>query len=175
MTAFNPSKALRSSNAAQLSKMMDLDPAAPDPWATRDLPAMLRHQFAALLEFDLASMKLPGRAAGNRKDALEGAAAAGVKSFEDLLFHQEPVLELLKLSKEFFKWRTQVCTKGSPEWKVAYLFYLLSILVAGERAHTLSTLSSADLVKGTGWALKQGWVDEKTKELILSARKRLLA
>jgi hypothetical protein len=136
---------------------------------------MLRHQLAVPLDFDLASMKLPGRAAGNRKHALAVAAAAGVKSFEDLLFGQEPLLELLKLSKEFFKWRTQVCIKSSPEWKVACLFYLLSILVAGDRAHTLSTLSSADLAKGTGWALKQGWVDEKTKELILSARKRLLA
>jgi len=175
MTAFNPSKAVRSSKAAQLSKMMDLDPAVPDPWTTRDLPGMLRHQFAALLEFDLASMKLPGRAAGNRKDALEGAAAAGVKSFEDLLFHQEPPLELLKLSKEFFKWRTQVCAKSTPEWKISYLFYLLSILAAGEGMQLLSTLSSTDLIKSTGWALKQGWVDEKTKELILSARKRLLA
>jgi len=44
MTAYDPCKAVRSSNAAQLSKMMGLDPAAPDPWTTRDLPGMLRHQ-----------------------------------------------------------------------------------------------------------------------------------
>jgi hypothetical protein len=174
MTAFDPSKALRQSNAAQLSKMIELDPAAPDPWTPRDLPAMLRHQLTAPLEFDLGIMKLPGRAAADRKHALAGAAAAGVKSFEDLLFGKDPLLELLKLSKEFFKWRTQVCIKSSPEWKVAYLFYLLSILVAGDRAHTLTTLTAADLLSGTGWALKQGWVDERTKELIRSARKRLL-
>ncbi|HEY5910616.1 MAG TPA: hypothetical protein VJA21_08440 [Verrucomicrobiae bacterium] len=173
MTEFDPSKAVRQGNAAQLSKIMELDPTTADLWTGRDLPAMLRHQLAASLEFDLGSFKLAGPAVRNRKHALAEAAAAGVRSFADLLFRPEPPFELLKLSKEFFKARTQVCHKSSPEWKVAYLFYLLSILAAGEHAPTLSTLPSADLFRAAGWALKQTWVDEKTRERILAARKRL--
>jgi len=175
MIKFDPSKAVHRSTAAQLSKFMGLDPCVPEVWTSQDLPAMLRHQFAAPLEHDLTTMRLAGRPAGNRKDALADAAAAGIKSFGDLLFQREPRFELLKLSKEFFKWRTQVCRRSSPEWKVAYLFYLLSILAAGEHAHRLSSLSSADLLRGTGWTLKQGWVDQKTKELVLAARQRLHA
>ena len=175
MIEFDPSKAVRRSSAAQLSKIMELDPATPEVWTGQDLPAMVRHQFAASLEVDLGSVKLTGGIARSRKQALTEAAAAGIKCFEDLLFQREPSLELLKLSKEFFKARTRLCQKSSPEWRAAYLFYLLSIIVAGERAPRLSTLSSADLLKGSAWALKQGWVDEKTKELILSARKRLPA
>lgn len=175
MIKYDPAKAVRRGNAAQLSKLLELEPATPDAWAGRDLPAMLRHQYAASLEFDLGSPKLARRAAWSRKLLLGDAAGGGIRCFADLLCHPEPPLELLKLSKEFFKARTRLCKKSSPEWKVAYLFYLLSIVVAGERASLLSKLSPADLLKGIGWAVKQGWVDERTRKLVLSARKRLLA
>ncbi len=173
MSSLYPAKAIRQSNAAQLSKIMELDPATPEVWTGRDLAAMLRHQYAAPLDVDLGSVKLAGGASRDRKRALAEAGADGLKSFAGLLFQAEPPLELLKLSKEFFKGRTRACRKSSPEWKVAYLFYLLSILAAGKRAPMLSTLSPADLFKAAGWALRQGWVDEKTKELVRSARERL--
>ena len=154
---------------------MELDPSKPDNWTGRDLPAMLRHQFEARLESDLSSPQAPDGSSQARKRDLAEAASRRINNFGDLLFHREPPLELLELSKEFFKARTQVCTRGSPEWKVAHLFYLLSILAAGERAHTISSLSSENLLKNIGWALHQGWVDARTRELVLRARPRLLS
>ena len=169
----SPAAVLKSS-AAQLSQIMDLETAGQEVWDEQDLPAMLRHQFSAPLEFDLNSMKLPAREAQRRDRTLTGAATDRMRSFEDLLFHQAPPLELLQLAKEFFKWRTQAAKRGSPAWKIAYLFYLLSVLAAGKHASGLSTLGPKDLRKGADWALGQGWLDQPTKRWIVSARKRLL-
>jgi hypothetical protein len=174
MTEFDPSTALRQSNAEQLSKMIELDAPGPEMWADQDLPVILRHQLAAPLEFDLNTLELAGRAAQNREQTLTGATSSGIRSFGDLLFHHAPPLELLKLSKRFFKERTQACRKNSPEWKLAYLLYLLTLLVAGDRVSRLSSLSPKDFLKGANWALEQAWLDQKTRQLILAARKRLL-
>jgi len=175
MTEFDSLAAVRESTAAQLAEMMKLDAAAPGLWQEQDLPAMLRHQFAAPLEFDLSIMELESRQSLRRDKTLTGAANSRIGTFRDLLFHRTPPLALLKLAKEFFKWRSQDCQKDSPEWKIAYLFYLLSLLAAGEHAAKLSRLSPKDLRKGAEWALAQKWIDEPTRRLLLSARQRLLA
>jgi hypothetical protein len=136
---------------------------------------MLRHQLDAPLEFDLSSLELKGREARDRDKTLTGTTNIQIQTFRDLLFHQQPPLEALKLAKEFFKWRTQSCEKESPVWKVAYLFYLLCLLASGERAAQLTSLGSKDQLKGAKWALAQTWVDQPTKRLILSACERLAA
>ena len=149
---------------------MDLDEATPGAWSEQDLPAMLRHQLSAPLEFDLSSLEVKGAEVRARDKTLTAAAKERIKSFGDLLFHPEPPLVLLKLSKEFFKKRTQDCKKDSSEWKIAYLFYLLSILVAGTRAPKISALTHGDLLKGVKWALGQKWVNERTRALLAKAR-----
>jgi hypothetical protein len=150
---------------------MNLDEATPDAWNGQDLAAMLRHQLAAPLEFDLSSVEMKGAEAKKRGTTLTGAARERIKSFEDLLFHREPPLALLKLSKEFFKRRLQECKKDSGEWNVAYLLYLLSILAVGNRASKISSLTPSDLRKGMKWALERRWMNEKTRQFVeLAAR-----
>jgi hypothetical protein len=175
MTKFDASTALRQTNPKGLSKLLALEAPEYSDWSEHDLPAMLRHQFAAPLEFDLGSMELKDRAARNRDETLTAAVNSRIRSFRDLLFHSKPPLDLLKLSKEFFKSRTAACKKDSPDWKLAYLFYLLCLLMAREHSSELSSLSTKDLLKGTKWALGQSWVDQNTQQLILAARERLLA
>ena len=63
----------------------------------------------------------------------------------------------------------------SSEWQVAYLFYLLSILVAGVRVPEVSALTPGNLLTGIEWTLSRDWVDDKTKKTIASARQRLQA
>ena len=169
------SQAVLKSSPAQLAKIMNLDETTPDAWTDQDLAAMLRHQMAAPLDFDLTSLELKAAEAEARTETLAGAAKARIRSFQDLLFHPGPPLELLRLSKDFFKGRIKACQKGSPEWQVAYLFYLLSILAAGSRAARLSNLTPRDLGKAIKWALDQKWVDQKTRTLISQASGRLPA
>ncbi len=166
MVESESSQAVFKSSAAQLAKIMNLDETTPDVWNDQDLAAMVRHQMEAPLHFDLTSFELKGRRAEARTETLTSAAKARIESFQDLLFHPEPPLETLRLSKDFFKARTKALKKDSPEWQMAYLFYLLSILAAGSRAPQLSNLTPGDLRKATKWALDQKWVDERTKRLL---------
>jgi len=170
MANTDSSQAVFKSSAEQLAKIMNLDEATPNGWDERDLAAMVRHQMSAPLTFDLTSIELKAAKAAARDESLTGAAKQRIKTFEDLLFHREPPLELLRLSKEFFKSRTKACRKDSAEWQVAYLFYLLSILAAGTRAARLSKLSPGELCRAIRWALDQPWVDGKTKELLSQAQ-----
>ena len=147
-------------------KIMSVDEATPDAWNEQDLAAMLRHQLTAPLEFDLSAVELKGRQAKNREETLTGAAKERIRTFEDLLFHREPPLELLRLSKQLFKRRLRECKKYSPEWNVAYLFYLLSILAAGDRASRISWLTPSELRKGIKWALERRWINEKTRQFL---------
>jgi len=149
---------------------MDLDASMPDVWQEADLPALLRHQLSAPLGFDLRTF--PGSEAEERTrdESLAEAASASIKTFEDLFFRGDPPLRLLRLSKDFFKNRIQESPKDSRERRLAYLFYLVSILAAGERADQDSRLSSGELRKALQWALTQKWVDEQTRALLLRAK-----
>jgi len=134
---------------------------------------MARHQFATPLGFDLRSLALKPAENEVRETGLSQAAASGIESFEDLLFHQQPPLELLRLAKDFFKKRTREHPKGSAEWQVAYVFYLLTIAAAGAESAKISALTPQDLLKGIGWAVEQPWVDDKTKHLLSAAAQPL--
>ncbi|MGA2656526.1 MAG: hypothetical protein ABSH34_03305 [Verrucomicrobiota bacterium] len=173
MTGSGHSKAALSSRAEKLSKLFNLNEKTPEEWGDRTLPAMARHQLATPLGFDLRSLTLKPPDSEAREMGLSRAAVIGIESFEDLLFHREPPLELLRLAKDFFKKRTRECQKGSAEWQAAYLFYLLAIAAGGARAQEISALTPGDLLKGIGWALEQPWVDDKTKALLCAARRRL--
>jgi len=169
MAESDSSQAVFKSNAERLARLMKLDETTPDIWSKRDLVAMLRHQMAAPLHFDLSSVELNAAGAKARDENLAGAVKQRINSFKDLLFHPEPPLDLLRLSKDFFKRRVKTCKKGSPEWQIAYLFYLLSILAASARRESISTLTAAELRKGVRWVLAREWVDARTKAFVVGA------
>ena len=174
MAKFRP-KSIVKSGSTRLLSLINLDETTPDPWNPDDIAAMVRHQFMAPLDFDLSAVEETKTEGTAPRQTLTQAATAHIRTFEDLLFHAEPPLELLRLSKEFFKSRTQSQRKDSPEWQVAYLFYLLSILVGRRRDPRISGLTRAELLRATEWALSRVRVDRKTRKLLAQARKRLLA
>ncbi|MEI8043055.1 MAG: hypothetical protein WCL11_16710 [Verrucomicrobiota bacterium] len=173
MKAFDSKAAVREGTAAQISQILDMGGQA-NEWKEQDLRAMLQHQFTAPLDCDLRSQELAGGEARSREKTLTGAANIRIETFKDLLTHPVPPLELLKLAKEFFKWRIQACKKDSPEWRIAYLFYMLTLLAAGKHASDLSSLSPKALLKGAKWALEQSWIDTQTRQFILAACERLI-
>jgi hypothetical protein len=172
MANFDSLKAVFTSRAEQLSKIMNLDEAAPNAWAEEDLPAMLRHQMSAPLEFDLSSLELGKSEEAARDQTLSAADACRIRSFQDLFEHPAPPLALLKWAKDFFKQQAGTSANRRPEQEVAYLFYLLAIVISRVRLGTsITTLTDADLQKALKWAISRKWLDANTKEMCVQARR----
>src|SRR5215471_10011388 len=121
------------STAEQVSKLMRLDETRSEVWQTDDLAAMVRHQLAAPLELDLDGRHdtEKRRDAGNSDGDL---AQPELRTFGDLFGATRPPLDLLQRSQKFFKQQLAERAKNSPDRKVSYLFYLVSIVVARMRA-----------------------------------------
>lgn len=176
MANFDSLQAVFKSRAEQLSRIMNLDETTDDAWAEADLPAMLRHQMSAPLDFDLSSMELSQSEETTREKTLSAAAASRIRSFQDLFEHPAPPLALLNWAKDFFKQQAGASARRRPEQEVAYLLYLLSILIPRVRLGTrITTLTDADLLKGMKWAASRKWLDPKTKEMCVLAQKTLQA
>lgn len=173
MADFDSSRAVFKSSATKLSKIMNLDVTKDDAWSERDLPGMLRHQLSAPLEFDL-SRSPPSKSSESISDGLSAAGAGRIKTFKDLLEHPKPPLAVLKATKDFFKRQAGASLKRRPEQEVAYLMYLLLIVVARVRLETpITKLNDAELLKGIRWALDLKWVDERTRAMLAEANEAL--
>jgi hypothetical protein len=176
MQNVDPAQAVFRSDAEQLSKILSLNESTGDAWTERDLPAMLRHQLAAPLQLDLSSLELRPSEMATRDHTLKEAAGSGIRTFQDLLEHPRPPLAPLNWAKNFFKQQAGPSLPRRPEQEVAYVLYLLSILVARIRLQTrISKLSNADLLKGIDWAADRKWLDMKTREMCRLAQKALRA
>jgi hypothetical protein len=168
------SKVVFASTAEQISRLLQLDQGTAESWEPDDLRSMARHQMAAPLDFDLGSSKLNEPRQKSPGVALTNAARSEINTFEDLFTHSHPPLELLKLSQKFFKQNVAMHPKGSVEQKVAYLFYLLSIVVARVRAGVkISKLTDDEQRQAIKSMMGQPWVDDEIKELLAEGRKRL--
>ena len=176
MAEFNSSEAVLRSSTGQLAKIMNLDEGTPDAWSEEDLAAMLRHQLAAPLEFDLGGLKPTGSRAKERYKVLNEAAALGIRTFQDLFRHPRPPLAVLRITKDFFKVRAGPADERRPEQEVAYLIYLLTISAARARTgQTITSLSDSELLRGVEWAASRKWADEETVALFGMVREKLLA
>jgi hypothetical protein len=174
MANSDPSRSVFQSGAGPLSRIMHLDEAVSTEWNEADLAAMLRHQLAAPLAFDLAAPALPNVDRPLRDQALQAAKKMGIKSFRDLLTQPKPPLELLKLVKDLFKHHAGASSKRRPEQEVAYLMYLLTILVARTRLGCeITQLTKTDLRRGYEWAASRPWVDDENKALFASGASHL--
>jgi hypothetical protein len=162
------------SSADQLSTIMNMGETLSDTWTEEDLPAMLRHQMSAPLEFDLSTVELSNSEKATREETLNAAAGAQIKSFQDLFQHPAPPLALLNWAKDFFKQQAGTSANRRPEQEVAYLMYVLSIVIPRVRLGTsITALTDADLRKALKWAASRKWLDAKTKEMCVLAKKAL--
>ncbi|PWU21947.1 MAG: hypothetical protein C5B50_00475 [Verrucomicrobia bacterium] len=170
----NAAELVSSSTPDQMAKLLKVDPKTSEAWGPDDLRVMVRHQLSAPLDFDLSPSE---PATGQEKrfsDTLTVARELGTRTFSDLYFSPAPPIELLKEAQKFFKRNLSACAKDSPEWKVAYLFYLLSIVVARiqHRANT-SKLQDRDQLRGIDSALAWPWVDAQVRRLLEEGKSRI--
>jgi hypothetical protein len=139
-------------------------------WRADELAAIFRHQLSAPILLDLGSFD-PRTAI--RLRTVSEAQSLLLKSFDDLFHHPAPSQELLELVKDFAKANMDHPESGLP-MEITTALYYTSIAAALVHLETrISKLSDTDLRSGLGWARQQAWLDEKTRDLLAEALKKI--
>lgn len=128
-----------------------------------ELAAVLQHELTQPVQFDLDT--LDSGAAG-RLQSLSAAHGLLIRSFSDLLYHPNPPLELLRMTKDYAK----ACC-GHPKspfpHEIASLLYIASITAALVRCgHRITDLDDPALSRGIRWLTMQSWLDEPMRLLL---------
>ena len=157
------SKVIHLAASQKLAKLLDPAGDSPTVYQGADLGMVLRHQLAAPLAEELSS---PICGAEGRSLPLVGLDSS-LKTFNDLLHHESPPLDLLKRAKNFSK-----SCRMNPDLlpaEVATVIYYAAIIVARQRhVETITELPDELLEQGINWTLAQPWVDERTKSIFRS-------
>lgn len=145
-----------------LSTMLQFDDIHRHQWSTRDLQDMLQHQLAAPLHLGLGPLSAEVThllRAG--PEPLSPRMTLG-----ELLRHEHPPLELLKLVKRFAKICRRSPENPLPSEIVMFLYYA-SITVALLRLNeTISELTDPSLMRGLNWLHVQMWMPEEMRSLL---------
>ncbi|MFQ5503012.1 MAG: hypothetical protein ACE5EQ_12055 [Phycisphaerae bacterium] len=139
-------------------------------WQPDELAAILRHQLAASIEYDLSRMN--ARAALKLKTNAESKGLL-LKSFADLFAHPHPPLELLEMTKEFAKANRNDPDRGVPVEISTMLYYACIAAALVHCRKRITGLDDATLSKGFQWGRGQPWVDETTAGLFTEALQTL--
>jgi hypothetical protein len=161
---------LNGTDAHTLARILDLEDTSRRIWSGEELHAILKHQLATGIQFDLENL---GPAYQARLRALPASAQPGKLTFGELFESPSPSLELLKLTKQFAK-ASRISNENALPAEIATALYLASIVVArirlGER---ISAQTDESLVNGIQWVLDQPWIREPLRGLFRTALTRL--
>jgi len=154
---------IQSSDSRRLADLLEEGDCAERLWQPQELATILRHQLSAPVQFDLGGLE---KGLARKLAALSEAEGLLVRSFADLLFHPNPPVELLELTKRFAK-ACRAHPQGPLPHEIATLLYYASIVVAMLRCGTrITSLGDDSLRRGVGWLLEQPWLEERTRSLL---------
>jgi len=154
---------ISSATAASLAKLFDVADPPLRAWRPEELASVYRYQMSAPVRFDLATLDA---SITPKLKALAEAEGLVLRSFQDLLEHLNPPIELLELTKEFAKRNRSHPDSALPQ-QVATVLYFASIAAALVRhGRRISTLEDSALLEGFEWTQTQEWVDEPTRRLM---------
>jgi len=157
------SRAADHSQPDALAAMLALDEPAQRLWDPAELAAILRHQMAAPLAYDL-TVAGPGPAESVAR--LSASPAGEIRTFSDLLHHPSPPIELLTYVKDFARAARNDPASPLPK-EIAGVLYFAAIAVARDRHGRSITRLGEDAVReGVEWVLAQAWVDEQTRSVL---------
>ena len=162
-------KTLDNMQAAALSHMMD--PAGPPApaWSQEDLRAMLAHQLATPLVYDLSADRDSHELLGRLH---ESADRDRLPCFADLLADRAVPVELLTLVKRFAKAQLKSQDDALPREIASVLYY--AAIAAGLRTGVRVThLDDAQLRAGLKWVVQQPWVDPTLQSLCSQAAEHI--
>jgi len=144
---------------SQLLRMMEDSMDSTCLWTDRDFASILRHQMAASVVEDLGAMGLT-----NDLDC-EALSRRDIRTFGDLLHHEEPPVEWLIAVKDFAKKPMDDPDRGVPK-DVAMVLYFGSIVVAQRKcSKRITQLAAKAAREGVEWVLRREWLDEGTRGL----------
>lgn len=149
-----------------LAKMLGVEAGEGPNWNADDLGAILRHQFSAPVQFDLAWFD-PGSA--RQLNTLTAAQGLLLNSFADLMRHPNPPLVLLQMTKNFAKANFNHPDSPLPH-DISRVLYFACIAAAWLRCgQRITNLDDSGLRDGWTWVVDQDWVDDGTKKLMEEA------
>jgi len=162
---------LSQADPVSLADLMDCRSDHEETWSAGDLEAILEHQLAADVQFDLERFD---EAVGlDLPELLRSAEGPPIRSFRELFEHPQPPIELLDLTRQFAKACRSQGDSPLPA-EIATILYLASIATAMiKRDHRLTSLANEALRNGFDWALDRGWLDESTRRLLQQGREAL--
>lgn len=162
---------LQKTRAESLASIMDLANGG-ELWRQDELAAILRHQLAAPIAFDLSFLDA---APQQNCNALRGNDDPPIASFRDLFNHPRPPMELLQLTKDFSKACRTRSDAPLPD-TIATVLYLLCIITARVKwDRRISKLDDRALEQRLQWAMEQPWVDDRTRAILCDGRQVLAA
>ncbi len=157
---------LRKTDTRLLAQMMQLGAESKPLWEPEELGEILRHQLSAPLDSDSPALD------ENLIGKLRSAEASGppIQTFDDLLHHPRPPVELLEWTKQFAKTCRSHPDGPLPE-EVASVLHILSVVAALVKCGRRITGLNDDGIRFTiGWALSLPWLDERTRGLLKEGR-----
>jgi len=153
------------SPAAHLRALLDETVDAEQLWSADDLRDIFSHQWTAPLALDLGAL---GEAQAGRISALASAKGLLLKSFGDLLRHENPPLPLLQLTKDFAK-RCLNSPLSTVPHDIARALYFTSIAAALDRCGCrITTLGDKEIAEGISWSLSRDWLVEDAAKVLSS-------
>jgi hypothetical protein len=130
-------------------------------WDVEDLKAMLRHQLGVPLYLSLGTLS-----AEVSHELGKWSPEHRLMTLGQLLQHDRPPLEVLKLIKRFAK----MCRsdRDNPlQSEIVMLMYYVSIVTALVRLNQpISVLPPASLKRGLSWLSAQPWMDDEVHVLL---------
>lgn len=131
---------------------------------TEELGSILKHQMSAPLHMDLIGLD---QDIAVKIKAMASEQGLLLKSFRDLLQHPNPPVELLTLAKDFAKACRLSRTSTLPHDVAAVLYFVCIVVARVKCAQRITTLNDEALAAGLSWTLRQPWLDEATRDLLI--------
>lgn len=159
MSASESDQTIFISRPEGLKRMLSLEESATDLWNPGEMATMWLHQLGAEIETDLGQLEANGAAKHHIKEF------AG-KSFRQLLQHEHPPVELLRLTKEFAKQTLKDCQEKHLKELASALYYAAYAAGLTRCSTRIGSTRNPDLESGFQWAINRPWIDSLTKALL---------
>lgn len=160
------SRCLDQTTPQSLAEMLVLGEEKDHLWEAEDLGDLLRHQLSQPLGALLPDTRGPSPTAA--RDACHSAEFP-LETFQDLLRHPQPPLELLEAAKRWARENAKDEQNAVPA-EISTVLYLASIAAALVHHHRRITKSDDDVVRyGFKLMLERPWLDEAIRDLLQQA------
>jgi len=151
------------------AEIMELNIEPRRVWQGHELADILSHQLAVPLELEMGHRTLGVVEPTSPPDRLH------LMTFADVLHNSDPLLQLLRLIKEFAKGHLADSHSLLPK-EIASILYFTAIAAALVRnGQRITSRPDQVIAEGIRWTLSLSWIDERTRAVLQEAADKLQA